>query len=132
MWRRNYNVTNRNAPSLREILATVADKMAEVSPSLNRCFWKVAGLVDAVDDDDSQVGDILDLRNDNEILADDRLEEEFAQHKNVESEDENDEGSLDEEVQFIHDGINEIDISNVDTPQRKLKQSQITNFFAKK
>ena len=97
-------VKNEHAPCFREIIRTVADKMVEVAPSLNRCFWKVAGLVDAVDDDDSQVRSILDLRKDNEIVAENRLEEQFSQSEmNGEN----------EEVHFIIDGINEIDISNI-------------------
>jgi len=52
--------------------------MAEVTPSLIRCFWKVAGLLDAIE---SQVGEILDLRKDNEILEEDRLEEQFSQNE---------------------------------------------------
>ena len=59
-------------------------------------------------------------------MADGRLEGQFAQNENGQSGGENEEGTLGEEVQFINDCINEIDISNIDIPQRK--QSQITNF----
>jgi len=41
--------------------------MAKVTLSVNRSFWKVAGLVDAVDADEPGVGEILDLRRDNEV-----------------------------------------------------------------
>ena len=62
-----------------------------VAPPLRRCFWKLASLVDAVEDDDLQVGDILDLRK----IAYER----FAQN---EMDSENEEGTLSDEV---HDGI---------------------------
>mgnify|MGYP000596674381 CR=1 FL=1 len=42
-------------------------------------------------------------RRHNEILADDRLAEQFAQNEN---DDENEVGTLNEEVQFILHGIN--------------------------
>jgi len=53
------------------------------------------------------------------------MSEQFAQ---AESDDENEEGALSEEVQLINDGVHEIDI---ESQPRKLKQAQITNFFAK-
>jgi len=126
LWRRTWMVDNNEAPSLRDILREVADLMAKVAPSVNRSFWKVAGLVDAVDGDESEVGEILDLRTDNEVAADDILSEQFGP---TESDAENEEPALSEEIQVINDGIYEIDI---ESQPRKLKQSQITNFFAKK
>ena len=59
-WRRDWMVENTDEPTLRDILRVVVEQMAEVAPSVNRSFWKVAGQGDAVDDDESEVGQILD------------------------------------------------------------------------
>ena len=96
--------------------------LAKLTPSVNRSFWKVAGL-DAVDADEPGVGEILDLRRDNEVEADERLSEQFGQ---PESDSDDEERELSEEVQLINEGVQEIDI---ETQPRKLKQSQITNFL---
>ena len=95
-WRRDWLVDNNNTPTMRDILREVVNQMAKVAPSVNRSFWKVAGLVDAVDADESEVGEILDLRRDNEVEADDRLSEEFGQ---TESDTEDEEPELSEKVQ---------------------------------
>ena len=59
-------------------------------------------LVDYVGGEESEVGEILDLRTDNEVEADDRLSAQFGQ---TESDAEDEERELSEEVQFINDGI---------------------------
>jgi len=69
-WRRDWMVDSNDAPTLRDILREVVDQMAKVTPSVNRSFWKVAGLVDAVDGDETEVGEILDLRTDNDVVSD--------------------------------------------------------------
>ena len=69
----------------------------------------------------SEVGEILALGTDNEVQADDRLLEQFDQS---ESDAEDEEREFSEELQFINDGVQEIE-----TQSRQLKQSQITNFL---
>ena len=58
--------------------------------------------MDYVGSEESEVGEILDLRTDNEVEADDRLSAQFGQ---TESDAEDEERELSEEVQFINDGI---------------------------
>jgi len=122
-WQRDWMVDSIDAPTLRDILRELVYQMAKVTPSVNRSFWKFAGLVNAVDADEPGVGEILDLRRDNEVEADERLSEQFGQ---PESDSDDEERELSEEVQLINEGVQEIDI---ETQPRKLKQSQITNFL---
>ena len=67
--------------------------MANVASSVNRSFWKVAGLVDAADSDELEVREILDLRADNEVEADDILSDQFGP---TETDVENEEPALSE------------------------------------
>ena len=81
---------------------------------VNRSLWK-AGLVDAVEPDESEIEAILDLQTDNEIEADDGLSEQFGQ---TESCAEDEERELSDEVRFINGGVHQIDI---ESQPRKLK-----------
>ena len=50
-YRRNYLVRKENNPELKETITKAAKLMTEFKSDLVRCFWKVGGLVDAIESD---------------------------------------------------------------------------------
>jgi len=128
-YRRTTMVEKGKSPLLKDTVRNVVKIMTELTPAMVRCFWKVAGLIDANDSDDARLGQIIET--DQEMVTnDDQLCHENSDEETEEDEEEREAES--EDVQLVQDGINEIQISNDANRQTNFKQSQITNFFQKK
>ena len=142
-YRRTYLV-GESSPSLKETITKAANIRTNFNSDLVRCFWKVAGLIDATESDTERIGEILDLQEHaisvGDGLATENLdgnsESEESESDENESEESESEESESEDVQVIDDGINELEFTTESRPPTvksttNLKQSQISAFFYK-